>query len=168
MHGLGCDEINLCIELSQVWNLFFWWLPKVSTRVGRATAKTSPKKWTHFAGKHISIILECWLQTQFLKDRNIRPFGVAHQWWQTNCYGKYWYWATYTACLASSPDTFAMLSYLVCSVQFGRLDHGSHCNKMNLAAAFATTHVQLEFCRHRIKTMFVKKILERSYVPVRR
>ena len=44
----------------------------------------------------------------------------------------------------------------------------SLADKMNLAAAFATTHVQLEFCRHRIKTMFVKKILERSYVPVRR
>ena len=66
------------------------------------------------------------------------------------------------------PDTFAMLSFSVCSVLFGRLDHGSHCDKMNLTAAFATTLVQFEFCRQRIKTMFVKKILERNYVPVRR
>jgi hypothetical protein len=39
----------------------------------------STDKWTQFAGKHISIVLEWWLQTLFHKDRNIRDFGVAHQ-----------------------------------------------------------------------------------------
>ena len=45
MLGLGCDEINLCVELSQVWNIFFRWLLKVNTR--GCNSENIPKSITH-------------------------------------------------------------------------------------------------------------------------